>query len=67
MIVILITILVLLCVLLLLTGQNNEKFWENYIMPTGIPKTYISTHFILNQSCAQNATVRDEPNDTFDR
>jgi hypothetical protein len=48
-------VLLLVLILWLVLSNNKEGYWEVYTMPNGIPKTYVSPHFILNQSCWQNA------------
>jgi hypothetical protein len=47
--------IVLLLFVLWLAMTKKEGYWDVYSMPYGIPKTYVSPHFILNQSCWQNA------------
>jgi len=47
--------IVLMLFILWLIFSGKEGYWYMYNMPTGIPKTYISPHFILNTPCLQPA------------
>ena len=49
---VIILLLLLICLVYLMT--TREGYWNVYNMP-GIPKTYITPHYVLNQSCYQNA------------
>ena len=46
---------IIFIVIFVILGTGAENYWVNYNNMPGIPKTYITPHFILNQSCYQNA------------
>jgi hypothetical protein len=43
-----------LILVLALIRSAQENYFDVYEMPYGIPKTYISTHFVYNRPCPQN-------------
>ncbi len=47
--------MILLIVWLMFSGK--EGYFTYYQGMSGVPKTYVSTHFIRNPECSQNAQI----------
>ena len=50
-----ISYILLIVSIIWLINHQKEGYFTFYQGMPGIPKTYISPHFILNQGCEQNA------------
>ncbi len=48
---------VLILLIIWLTFSGKEGYFTYYQGMPGIPKTYVSTHFIRNPPCGQNAQI----------
>jgi len=54
---IIILFIIIVLLLMYLLKSNRENYFTYYNGMPGIPKTYISPHFVMSNSCYQNAQI----------